>query len=124
MPGTEIVNRDADADVAQAFEHIDSMIDVLHDGVFRNLECQSLRGDILFFQNLQHEVRQVFVLQVTCGKIYRNSELVTLVAPGPTEFQCAFENIAREMQDGAGLLGSGNKFVRCEVAEFRVSPAY
>src|ERR1051326_3740806 len=65
VAGTEVVNRDRNADLTKRAEHLDAQLRVLHRGALRDLELQDARIDARVGDRAADEVRELVLLELS-----------------------------------------------------------
>ena len=123
VPGAEVVDREADAEVAQPVQQRDGAGGVGHDRALRDLQGEPVRRDAVPPQETVDLLDEVGVVQAARGQVDRHADVVTRRAPLGAGGQRGVEHERGQRADEAAALGDGDELVGRDVTQLGVAPA-
>src|SRR5690606_32617082 len=125
VAGAEIVEREADAELFEARQHMRRLFRIVHDQRFSELQPQAawLQGGPGYHRT--HVAHEVAADQLTAGKIDRDGQrrVADLFLPCSQVLGCLLHGEEAELHDQPAILGHGNEVGWWNHATPRMFPA-
>ena len=123
VAGAEVVDRDADAERAQATDDRLRLGRVGDDRALGDLQHQAIAGELPLLQEGRHVVRQRLLVEVPHRKVDRNRQPVAVGVPLLDLAERLVEHELRDRVDQPGLLGQRDEVEGRHESARRVTPA-
>jgi len=111
VAGAEVVEQDADPEVAQLLQYVLRQCRVGDDGCLGDFELQQLGGDVMGGEEFGDLLGQVVVGQVAGGNVHRDRQGPPRPGPDGGPGQGRVQDVAGEWADQPGVLGEGDERV-------------
>ena len=123
VTGSEIVDRDADAECSDAFEDGRRLLRISHHGALRHLELQASRRGARSHEDLGEAIGKIVLRRIVGREVHAHDEIEAALGPSRHARRRFFERPGGDAADQAGLLGDLDELLRVHPTEGLVGPA-